>query len=192
MAERVPVIVVTDGDRTAAAAVEAAAQELGLEVLGRSAGNPTPLKGRELVDAVLRKAPGPVVVMVDDRGDPDTGPGERALRTLLRSPELDVLGVVAVAADTRPVEGVEADQSVSRAGDLVEGAVDKRGHPRTGLLRGDTVDVLREFPRVPVVGLGDPGKMDGHDAPGAGAPLTRAALEAVLREAGRLPAGRER
>ncbi|MGC8489229.1 MAG: stage V sporulation protein AE [Clostridia bacterium] len=177
------VIIVTDGDHTAWEAVSAAAADLGLYALPQSRGNPTPRGVAALTDAV-RKAPcEPVVVLVDDQGDADTGPGERVLDGLLRAPELQVLGVVAVASHTRGVRGVEPWISVTGSDQRVKGAVDKGGHAQQGRLRGDTVDVLNGED-VPVVGLGDPGKMGGRDAVGRGAPATREALRAILERAG--------
>jgi len=92
------------------------------------------------------------------------GEGENALQVLLQSSEVEVLGVVAVAANTQPVHGVDVVVSVTQDGQVIEGAVDKSGEQVAGhLLRGDTVDVLESY-QGPVVGLGDPGKMDGHDS----------------------------
>lgn len=181
--EKSQVIIVTDGDHTAWEAVFEAAADLGLYALPQSRGNPTPRDAAALTDAV-RKAPRePVVVLVDDQGDADTGPGERVLDGLLRAPELQVLGVVAVASHTRGVRGVEPWISVTGNDQRVKGAVDKGGHAQPGRLRGDTVDVLNGED-VPVVGLGDPGKMGGRDAVGRGAPATREALRAILERAG--------
>jgi stage V sporulation protein AE len=182
----VPVVVVTDGDRTAGQAVHEAAEALGLYVLEKSQGNPTPLDGPALVEAIQRAPRAPVVVMVDDSGEPGRGAGEAALATLLQHPAVRVLGVVAVAANTHPVRGVRPDLSVTADGRRVRQAVDKAGHPlRPGApLSGDTVDVLRKRPDLVVVGLGDPGKMEGADAVDRGVPRTREALQAVLERSG--------
>lgn len=173
------VIVVTDGDETAWRAIRTASRDLGLHPLRASAGNPTPVDGATLIEAIQRAPKEPVVVMVDDRGEAGTGAGEVALRQLLGAPGLNVLGVVAVASNTEPVSGVRPVYSVDRNADLISGAVDKTGHPDGTVLKGDTVDVLRRT-EVPVIGLGDPGKMAGQDAAGRGAPATRAALAALL------------
>lgn len=189
---RPQVIVVTDGDETAWRAVSAAGEALGIRTLRLSHGNPTPVGGRRLADAVRASGASPVVVMVDDRGDPGRGAGERALGALLRDDGLDVLGVVAVASHTPHVRGVRPDVSVTAEGEVVSGAVDKEGDPAGGRLRGDTVDEIRRSGRdVFVVGLGDPGKMDGHDRVATGVPATRKALELVLERAGERE-GRER
>nr|WP_207711565.1 stage V sporulation protein AE [Sulfobacillus harzensis] len=174
----------TDGDQTAYRALSEACDELACHPLRASEGNPTPLSGQELVERILKAPKEPVVVMVDDRGDAGLGQGERALDVLINSPELDVMGVVAVAANTHPVEGVQVAESVDQDGRVVEKAVDKDGHPvADAVLRGDTVDVLQGY-KGPIVGLGDPGKMEGHDAVGRGVPATRKALEEILQKGG--------
>jgi stage V sporulation protein AE len=189
---RPQVIVVTDADETAWRAVSAAGESLGIPTLRLSHGNPTPVSGRRLVDAIRASGRSPIVVMVDDRGESGRGPGERALGALLREDDIDVVGVVAVASHTPHVDGVRPDVSVTAEGEVISGAVDKDGEPARGLLRGDTVDEIKRSGRdVFVVGLGDPGKMDGHDRLGAGVPATRKALELVLERVGQ-QRGRER
>ncbi|MCL4318465.1 MAG: stage V sporulation protein AE [Firmicutes bacterium] len=179
------VIVVTDGDETAYRAIDAACQELELFALKASQGNPTPLSGKALVQAVLEAPKEPVVVMVDDRGQADQGVGERDLEVLLKSPKLNVLGVVAVAANTRHVEGVAVDASVTQTGEITDGVVDKQGRATSGnTLHGDTVDVLQGHDGLPVIGLGDPGKMEGHDSMSQGVPATKKALQEILRRSG--------
>jgi stage V sporulation protein AE len=173
------VIVVTDGDQTAWRAVQEAAHQLGLATLPESVGNPTPLSGPEMVRAVQEVPRDPVVVLVDDRGDEAEGRGEQTLRYLLQAEAVEVMGAVAVASDTRPVAGVHPAYSVNREARVVAGAVDKQGRRAGDVLKGDTVDVLRAS-GIPVVGLGDPGKMGGHDSPHHGAPATEAALRAIL------------
>jgi stage V sporulation protein AE len=179
-----PIIIVTDGDRTAAQALRRACRELDLDLLEASQGNPTPSTGPDLIAAIHHAERPPVVVMVDDRGRADMGPGERVLAQLLQATSLNVIGVVAVAANTRPVQGVPVPVSVSQTAQVVASAVDKAGHPQNShRLKGDTVDVLQHY-RGPIIGLGDPGKMDGHDRLSAGAPATRRALEEILTRAG--------
>lgn len=178
------VIVLTDGDHTAYRALSKVCEELSCHPLRASAGNPTPMSGQELLQAIQNAPQDPVVVMVDDRGDAGTGKGENALQELLESHNIDLLGVVAVAANTHPVTGVEVQESVDRDGEVVHYAVDKEGQTVAGhVLKGDTVDVLGNYSGV-VVGLGDPGKMNGHDAISRGVPATRAAIEEILKENG--------
>ncbi|MCL5677584.1 MAG: stage V sporulation protein AE [Firmicutes bacterium] len=177
----VRVIVVTDGDAVARQAVELAAAHLGLRTVSRSAGNPTRLSGAAL-SALCQQAPyDPVVLMVDDRGRPGLGPGEEALLELFCDPAIAILGVVAVAANTQGAGGITVDRSVAASGNVVPHPVNKRGtpRPRHQLLVGDTVEVLAELPVPVVVGIGDLGK--GPDGLDKGAPLTRRALEEVLR-----------
>lgn len=183
---RKPVIVVTDGDQTAYKALKEASRVLDLYLLRESRGNPTPLTGRHLVDRVLKAPNEPVVVMVDDRGQSATGPGERALEVLLNAPEVRVLGVVAVAANTRPVDGVRIDSSVTRRARIVQDAVDKKGKRQSSpMLYGDTVDVLDDDQgKIPIIGLGDPGKMQGLDSIEQGVPATRRALQEILARSG--------
>ncbi len=179
------VIIFTDGDETAYRALQVACQDLGLYPLHASQGNPTPLRGERLIEAIAKASQGPVVVMVDDRGDKGKGVGEQALEDLMNSPDINVLGVVAVAANTQPVEGVTVDSSITNEAVLVSTAVNKEGEPTSGnILHGDTVDVLSHGVSVPVVGLGDPGKMGGKDSIQHGVPVTKEALEEVLRRAG--------
>ncbi len=174
------VIVITDGDHTAYRAVSAACAQLGLKPVRATVGNPTPISGSALIQAICHTPGDPVVAMVDDRGSANQGPGERDLAAILRAEELEVLGVVAVAANTRGVQGVVPDQSVTDAAEIVSQAVDKQGRTSGHVLHGDTVDVLRDYPEVTVIGLGDPGKMDGADAIGQGAPATTRALKSIL------------
>lgn len=182
MAGKPDVIVVTDGDHTAWRAISDAAQDLNLYPLRASSGNPTPLDGDELVEAIQQSGKSPVVVLVDDRGDADTGPGEHALDVLLKSDRINILGVVAVASHTPHVEGVRPDFSITADGQRIDGAVNKSGEPSGPQLRGDTVDVLNRADRqYPIVGLGDPGKMQGKDRTSRGEPATLAALSAILK-----------
>lgn len=184
MSHRKKVIILTDGDETAYRALAVACESLPCHPLKASVGNPTPLSGKELVNAVVDVPAEPVVVMVDDRGDVGRGPGEEALNTLLDAEELEVLGVIAVAANSHPVHGVQVDLSVNQYGKVVHQAVDKSGRGESSdTLKGDTVDVLAGY-SGPIVGLGDPGKMQGHDAIDQGVPATRRALEEILRRVG--------
>jgi stage V sporulation protein AE len=174
------VIVVTDGDKTAYEAISRACKTLGLQPVRATRGNPTPIQGQSLIHAIEQTAGNPVVAMVDDRGDAGVGPGERDLKTILESDSLKVLGVVAVAANTRGVRGVIPEVSIDHDAQLVSEAVNKAGNESGHVLHGDTVDVLRQYPEVLVVGLGDPGKMGGGDAASKGAPATEEALKTIL------------
>jgi stage V sporulation protein AE len=179
----VRVILVTDGDKVARRAVEEAAQRLGLRCISASAGNPTPFSGPELAELVLQAVHDPVVVMLDDKGDPGRGPGEQAMAYLCKHPDLQVLGAVACASNTKRARGIRVDASVTRDGRLVSGPVDKDGYPcaRRGVLKGDTVDVLRDLKVPVVIGIGDPGKMEGADCREKGSEVTVRAIEEILK-----------
>lgn len=183
----VRVILITDGDKVARRAVELAAARLGMRCISASAGNPTPLTGAELVELIKQAAYDPVLVMVDDKGNPGLGPGESALAYICRCGEVKVLGAIAVASNTRRAHGTRVDCSVTRDGRVIEGPVDKAGAPDTHrrFLQGDTVDVLDQVDLPVVVGIGDPGKMDGADCLKEGCSVTvKAIMEVVARTIG--------
>lgn len=176
------VILVTDGDMIAKRAVETAARNVGARCISRSAGNPTMQSGQELVD-LIKTAPGdPVVVMLDDRGYNGRGRGEEAMAYIARHPEIQVLGVLAVASNTAKVNGCKVDLSVSREGKIIEDPVDKLGRPVGDLLKGDTVEMIDSLDIPLIVGIGDIGKMDGADDVEKGAPLTTRALKTILEK----------
>lgn len=179
----VRVILITDGDKVARRASEAAADHLGLRCISASAGNPTPMTGPELVALIKQAVHDPILVMVDDKGNPGRGPGEEALAYICRHPDVRVLGAVAVASNTKRARGVRVDLSVTRDCRLVEAPVDKDGYVRAGepLLVGDTVDVLRELNLPIIVGVGDPGKMEGADCREDGCEVTTRAIQEVIR-----------
>jgi stage V sporulation protein AE len=158
------VVVVTDADRRAQRVVVAAAARLGLPVAASSRQCPTRISPAEVIDEIARSPVEPVVVLADDGGASGRGPGERLIAALAVSPRVRLLAVVAVASNTVPVRGVDVEEAVTSAGRLlVRQAVDKRGRPRSGrTLQGDTVDVLTDL-AVPVVGVGDPGRMGSDD-----------------------------
>lgn len=189
MPEKIRIIAVTDGDRCAQHVVEKIASELGLRCISASAGNPTPISGREIVDLLKQVHHDPVLVMFDDRGRRDKGKGETALEYVASHPDIEVLGAVAVASNTQGIAGVAADVSVNGTGDVVKSAVDKYGQEKGGhserpVISGDTVDVLNEVDVPVVVGVGDIGKMDKADDIRRGAPITRKAIEEILKRSG--------
>lgn len=176
------VILVTDGDHCAQKAVETAAKNVGGRCISRSGGNPTELTGKEIVELIKTAKYDPVVVMVDDRGNTHKGPGEIAMDYIMNSREINVLGVIAVASNTHGVKGVKVDYSVDRDGNIVRSAVDKLGNQKTDkIVKGDTVDVLNELEAPVVIGIGDPGKMDGFDNVEIGAPIITKAIEEIMR-----------
>lgn len=184
------IIVVTDGDRVAQRAVEQIGSDLGLRCISASGGNPTPISGREIV-ALLKQVPyDPVLVMFDDRGRRDRGRGEQALEYVANHPDIEVLGAVAVASNTSGCQGVAADATVDATGRLSTHGVDKYGAPRVAAtdgaprVVGDTVDVLNDVPVPVIIGVGDVGKMDEADDVAAGAPVTKKAIEEILKRSG--------
>lgn len=184
--DRVRVIAVTDGDEVARHAVETAAKRVGLRTISRSAGNPTPHTGEELVRIIMTAKQDPVLVMLDDRGKAYKAQGELALEYLAKSPEIDLIGAIAVASNTLWAQGVPVDFSIDRNGEMVDAAVDKDGYKSTisgSVVYGDTVDVLRGL-GIPVVGMGDPGKQGGRDNYHRGAPITTKALSSLLDKLG--------
>ncbi|WP_198011936.1 MULTISPECIES: stage V sporulation protein AE [Caloramator] len=176
------VIIVTDGDLVAQRAVEAAAKNIGGRCISRSAGNPTPISGKEIVEYIKQAKYDPVVVMVDDRGDTHKGDGEEAMEYILNCGEVDVLGVIAVASNTNGVRGIKVDYSIDRNGNIVKKGVDKSGLAKEDkIVKGDTVDVLNDKRAPIIIGVGDIGKMDGFDNVEIGAPIITKAMEEIIR-----------
>ncbi|GAB4271108.1 stage V sporulation protein SpoVABEA [Thermincola ferriacetica] len=181
------VIIVTDGDMVAKRTVEIAARNVGARCISLSAGNPTPISGRQAVELIKLTPHDPVVLMVDDRGHTGFGKGEQVLDYVVRHPEIDVLGVVAVASNTSGIQGTRVDKSITRDGVIVDGPVDKYGQPEPAnhkYLEGDTVSVLNSLDVKVIIGLGDIGKMDMADDISNGAPLTTKALQEVINRSG--------
>jgi stage V sporulation protein AE len=179
--EKRRVILVTDGDGIARKAVETAALRIGGRCISKSAGNPTPMSGKKILELIRQTPYDPVVVMVDDRGDTGMGKGERVIMELAKSPEIEILGVVAVASNTEGVNGVSVDFSITKDGNIVPNTVDKYGNKRAGdKITGDTVDVLESMNIPVIVGIGDPGKMNGKDCCDKGAPIITKAMKEII------------
>lgn len=175
------VIIVTDGDKVAQKAIETAANNIGGRSISLSAGNPTTLTGKEIINLIKVAEKDPVVVMVDDRGHNGVGSGERAMTDILNSSEIELMGIVAVASNTPNAKGVKIDCSIDKHGNITNKAVDKYGNSMKGkVLKGDTVNTLSEEEVPYLVGIGDPGKMDGKDDSKIGAPVVTKALEEII------------
>lgn len=188
MPKKVRVILITDGDSVAQKAVEEIAQSLHLRCISASAGNPTPICGEEIVHLLKQVPYDPVLVMFDDKGYEEKGDGEQALEYVANHPEVEVLGAVAVASNAMDFYGVKADVCVDKEGMLTDRSVNKHGdvgrHGKEDarpIVRGDTVDVLNEVDVPVVIGVGDIGKMRRQDEVEKGAPVTRRAIEEILR-----------
>jgi stage V sporulation protein AE len=176
------VILITDGDRCAKKAVETATANIGGRCISKSAGNPTELTGKEIVELIKQAKHDPVIVMVDDRGNTHEGLGEKAMDYILKSKEINVLGVVAVASNTPSVRGVKVDFSIDNHGNIIQKAVDKHGESRSDrIVKGDTVDILNDANVPLIIGVGDPGKMDGFDDIQIGAPIITKAFEEIIK-----------
>lgn len=176
------VIIVTDGDMVAKGAVEAAARNIGGRCISASAGNPTPIKGAEVIEQVMKAEHDPVVVMTDDRGKKGEGPGEAVMETILRDEKIDVLGIVAVSSNGRDCNGLNVTCSITKDGEVIDGGVDKYGNNiRTNYICGDTLSILKNRKDLVLVGIGDPGKMDFKDEVLKGSPITTKALQEVIR-----------
>jgi stage V sporulation protein AE len=175
------VIIITDGDNIARQAAEIAAARIGGRCISRSAGNPTPLDGSEIIEMIKQAPAEPVVVMVDDRGKPGMGEGEAVIRKLAGSKDIEIMGLVAVASNTKDVEGIKVDCSVDSNLNVIDGPVDKTGNPsEDSVVYGDTLDILNQVKVPIVVGMGDPGKMDGRDDCVLGAPVLTKALRVIM------------
>lgn len=191
MPDRIRVILITDGDRCAQHVVETIGAELNLRCISASAGNPTPISGEEIV-AMLKTVPyDPVLVMFDDRGRRDKGKGEQALEYVANHPDIEVLGAVAVASNTTGIDGIAADACISVNGEVVQCTVDKYGQEKASkgekpIVSGDTVDVLNTVEVPVIIGVGDIGKMDKVDDIRRGSPITRKAIEEILKRSGAL------
>lgn len=181
------VILVTDGDHVAQKAVEVATQNIGGRCISMSAGNPTMLNGHQLVELIKVAEHDPVVVMVDDRGMKGVGRGEAAMEVIIQDKEIDVLGVIAVSSNGKDCNGLQVTCSITKDGEVIDGAVDKYGND-TGdsIICGDTLSNLKgkEKDGFVIVGIGDPGKMDFKDEVEKGAPVTTKALQEVLARSG--------
>lgn len=177
------VILVTDGDRCAREALERAVINIGGRVISKSGGNPTPISSDEIIRHVKNAESDPVVVMVDDKGHIGMGKGEQVMYEIINHPDIQVLGVVAVASNTKGVRGVKVDYSVDNNGDIINAPVDKHGRPsKRKVLYGDTVDILNQCAVPIIVGIGDIGKMKGHDEKEIGAPVVTKALELIMNK----------
>lgn len=189
MSKKIRVILITDGDQVAQHVVEDIATSLGLRCISASGGNPTPISGKEIVNLLRTVHHDPVLVMFDDRGSRHKGNGEVAMEYVASHPDIEVLGAVAVASNTTGIVGIAADECITCNGDIVNHSVDKNGvskrrNNKNSIITGDTVDVLNNVDVPFIVGVGDIGKMDRADDISRGAPITRKAIEEILKRSG--------
>lgn len=187
MPDKIKIIIITDGDQIACRAIEEAGKRLNLRTISASRGNPTRLSGAEFVHLLKQVKKDPALVMVDDCGNPNEGNGEKIIRYLSDHPDIEVLGVLAVASNQQSVQGVEIDFSIDRFGEIIRSPVDKEGNSESSghkFVEGDTVGVLRSLNFPLVVGIGDIGKMDGADGIRKGAKITTKAIQEILNRSG--------
>ena len=186
MAEKVRVIIVTDGDEYAARTIEYVAAQIGGRAISQSQGNPTTLSGSQIVNLILQAKNDPVFVMFDDCGLLGEGAGEVALKYVADHPQVEVLGVIAVASKTHQTEWTRVDVSIDRFGELTEYGVDKSGLKdlELGRISGDTVYCLDQLKVPIIVGIGDIGKMARKDSVKNGSPITMKAVELILERSG--------
>lgn len=177
------VVVITDGDRAAQRVVEKVAKNVGGRAISLSGGNPTPVSGWQIAEAVRKTPYDPVLVMIDDCGCRGEGCGERALAELVNQEDIEILGVVAVASNTAKVEGTKINAAVTRDGQIIDRPVNKDGNPQKETdprIHGDTVDILNRLAIPVVIGVGDLGKMNNADLVEEGAKITTQAVQEVL------------
>lgn len=176
------VIFVTDGDIVAKNVIEEVAKKIGGRTISKSAGNPTPLTGSQLVSLIKETPHGPVFVMFDDNGRRYKGKGETAMEYIANHPDIEVIGAIAVASNTQFVDGTSVDFSVDQTSKIVDNGVDKDGRLVMGPLKvyGDTVDILDQLNIPIIIGIGDIGKMKGHDHLKNGSPVTLKAIQTIL------------
>lgn len=179
--EKRKVIIITDGDDVAKEVIERVANEIGGRTISSSAGNPTPISGGEIVKMISETPYDPVLVMFDDNGRMTKGDGERAIEYITNHPDIEVIGAIAVASNTKSVEGINIDYSIDQTGALIKVGVDKEGKRiARRKIYGDTVDVLNKLDIPIIIGIGDIGKMKGHDHIKHGAPITLKAIRTIL------------
>ncbi|WP_394232839.1 stage V sporulation protein AE [Niallia oryzisoli] len=180
------VILITDGDKYARKSLEIVAKEIGGRCLSISNGNPSVLDGPVIVKQIKKTAHDPVLVMFDDSGFIGEGSGERALKYVAEHEDIEVLGVIAVAANPRHEEWTRVDVCIDRDGEITANGVDKYGiqEMEMGKIYGDTVYCLDELKVPIIVGIGDIGKMAGKDHFEKGSPITRKAVELILERSG--------
>ncbi len=186
MDDRRNVILITDGDDYARKSIEFVAKEVGGRCISLSHGNPTKIDGPLIVKLIKKAVKDPVFVMFDDSGYVGEGAGERALKYVAKHEDINVLGIIAVAAKTRKSEWTRVNVSIDRDGELTPYGVDKYGIPELemGRLNGDTVYCLDELNVPIIVGIGDIGKMAKKDHVENGSPITRKAVDIILERSG--------
>lgn len=185
--EKRKVIIITDGDDLAKKAAEIAAIKVGGCCISASAGNPTPITGQRIVELIMEAESDPVLVLLDDKGCRNQGPGEKALEFIAKNDQVKLIGVLAVASNTHFCTGVRIDHAITREGWIIDRPVDKNGVPEKKghhFLEGDTVSILNSLNIPIILGIGDIGKMQGRDRCKSGAGITTKAINYILERSG--------
>lgn len=180
------VIFITDGDESAKRAVEHVAKSIGgICISSRDENNET-IPSQTLIEQIRNATNEPILILFDDCGYHMEGPGEIAMRYVARDENVEVIGAIAVASTTHFSEWTRVDVSIDRFGHLTEYGVDKDGLPdiELGRIDGDTVSILDRLNIPIIVGVGDIGKMAGHDTVEKGAPITKKAIQIILERSG--------
>lgn len=182
MTQKKKVIFVTDGDASAKRALEHVTESIGGTCISSIGENNERLPYHELCDLITNAKREPVIVLFDDCGYQMEGLGERAMRYVATQENIEVIGAIAVASTTHYSEWTRVDVSIDRFGNLTEYGVDKDGLPdiELGRIDGDTVSILDQLNIPIIVGIGDIGKMAGHDAIEKGAPITKMVIQLIL------------
>ena len=180
------IIIITDGDEYAKRTIEHVAKEIGGRCISASSGNPTRMDGAELIKLIKSAAYDPVLVMFDDSGLVGEGVGEKVMKYVAEHSDINLLGILAVAAKTKQAEWTKVDVCIDREGNLTEFGVDKFGVPEMDVKRinGDTVYCIDSIDAPIVVGIGDIGKMAKYDEIAKGSPITLSAIKLILERSG--------
>lgn len=174
------IIIITDGDKIAQKAAEEAARNVNGRCISISSGNPSKITGDEAVKLIMCAKNDPVLIMVDDRGNTGRGKGEKIIQDIIRSSNVKVMGVVAVASNSKG-SGIKVNYSIDKYGNKIEYAVDKYGNcKRNNVLIGDTVNTINPKDIPVIIGIGDPGKMDGCDDLNKGCPILTKAVKLII------------
>ncbi|MFB1050446.1 stage V sporulation protein AE [Paraliobacillus sp. JSM ZJ581] len=180
--KRKEIIIITDGDHYAREAIKYVSKQLGGTALITLADNPSKITPSEMIHAIKQASTKLVYVLIDDAGFSGVGAGEIILQALANDQSIVIIGAVAVAAHTKNKEWTRINFSIDRDGNVINDGVNKAGIPtyERGRINGDTVYLLDQLAIPTIVGVGDIGKMDGHDDVSKGCPITTKAIELIL------------
>lgn len=174
------IIIITDGDKIAKKAAEEASRNVNGRCISISCGNPSKITGDEAIKLIKCAKNDPVIIMVDDRGNIGRGKGEKIIQDIIKNSKIEIMGIVAVASNSKG-SGVKVNYSIDKHGNKVEYAVDKYGNCKEDrVLIGDTVNTINPKDVPVIIGIGDPGKMDGCDDLDKGCPILTKAVKLII------------